>query len=97
MQKISFLGIDDRWPSKGRLSLLSGVLYGFVPSGRAKDDFSEGDHRGHAKAAARLPHQFPGHPAAHFDRQRRRDPGEREDRATHHEEYPRRAQSVRTG
>jgi len=67
-KKISLLGIDDRWPSKGRLSFLPGIFHGSISLGGAEDDFLEGDHCGHAKTTARLSHQLPGHAAAYPDR-----------------------------
>jgi hypothetical protein len=42
-------GIDYRWTTKGSLSLLPGILHGFVFVGRAEDNQSEGDDRRYAK------------------------------------------------
>lgn len=79
------------------MPVLPGVLHGPVPAGRAEDDQPEGDHSGHAKASPRLPHQLRGDAPADPHRQRTGHPGERQDRAAHHEEHPGRLQSVRAG
>lgn len=79
------------------MSVLSGILHGSVPAGRAQNDQFEGHNGGHAETAARLPHQLRSDTSAHPDRQRPRDTGERQDRATHHEVGAGRVQSVCSG
>ncbi len=61
------IGFNNRWPSKGRLSLLSGVLHGPLPAGGVENHLVEGDHRRHAQAAAGFPLKIRLNAAAHFD------------------------------
>ena len=42
---LCLVGINNRWPTKGSLLVLSGVLHGLVSLGRVENNKSEGNSR----------------------------------------------------
>lgn len=79
------------------MSVLSRILHGPLPPGRAEDDQPEGDDSGHAETSSGLPHQLRSDATAHSHRQRPCSTRKREDRTTHNEKRTGRTQSVCAG